>query len=138
MPKSIQNDRVLVAEDDIHLNRLVVAWLSRAPLQVDSVFDGASAIKAIQETDYAAVLLDIMMPIKTGFDVIEFVREHRPELLKRVIVMTAGGESITTRLESNAIYKLIEKPFDLGELLRSAMECARDSVRSQLSESRSE
>ena len=117
--------KILVAEDDIALNALVVAWLRRGGLEPESVFDGEAAIERLRTNDYAAILLDIMMPRATGFDVIEFVRAERPEMLGRIVVMTAGGESITSRLPSETVYRLIEKPFDLREVLDMARDCAR-------------
>ena len=116
--------KILVAEDDIALNALVVAWLRKGGLEPESVFDGEAAIERLRTNDYAAVLLDIMMPRATGFDVIDFVRRERPELLGRIVVMTAGGESITSRLRSDTVYRLIEKPFDLREVLNTARDCA--------------
>ena len=116
--------KILVAEDDVALNALVVAWLRKGGLEAESVFDGEAAIERLRKNDYAAVLLDIMMPRATGFEVIEFVRAERPEMLGRIVVMTAGGESITTRLAPNTVYRLIEKPFDLREVLNTTRECA--------------
>jgi DNA-binding response OmpR family regulator len=116
--------KILVAEDDVALNALVVTWLRKGGLEPESVFDGEAAIERLRKNDYAAVLLDIMMPRATGFDVIEFVRVERPEMLGRIVVMTAGGESITARLAPNTVYRLIEKPFDLREVLNTTRECA--------------
>jgi two-component system copper resistance phosphate regulon response regulator CusR len=116
--------KILVAEDDTALNALVVAWLRKGGLQAESVFDGEAAIEQLRITDYAAILLDIMMPRATGFDVIEFVKAERPEMLGRIVVMTAGGESIVARLRADSIYRLLEKPFDLREVLNTLRECA--------------
>jgi DNA-binding response OmpR family regulator len=118
------NPKILVAEDDTALNALVVAWLRKGGLEPESVFDGEAAIDRLRANDYAAILLDIMMPRATGFDVIEFVQRERPQMLERIVVMTAGGESITSRLRSDTVYRLIEKPFDLREVLNTARECA--------------
>jgi CheY-like chemotaxis protein len=125
-PRLSEPLRILVAEDDVELNRLIVTWLKRsADVVVDAVFDGEQAIEKLKETKYSAILLDMMMPRVTGFDVVEYVTQHQPKLLKRIVVVTAGGSSIIDRLQSNAIYQLIEKPFDLRELLRVALECAQ-------------
>jgi DNA-binding response OmpR family regulator len=128
--------RILVAEDDPELNRLVVTWLKRASLEVDSVFDGEEAIRAIKEHRYSAILLDVMMPRVNGFDVINYINEHQPKVMNKVIIMTAGGEEIWEKVRGHAVYKLMTKPFDLRELLQSALECAQKRAGAQLSFSR--
>ena len=128
--------RILVAEDDSALNSLVVSWLRRAHLEVDSVTDGEAAVRQIQNVEYSAILLDVMMPQLTGLDVIEYVKEHQPKLLQRIIVMTAGGESVTDKVRSSAVYKLVEKPFDLRELLDHAMACITTKSGAQVTFSR--
>lgn len=129
---------VLVAEDDAQLNRLVVTWLKRADLDVDSVTDGAEAIEAIKKKNYSVILLDMMMPRVTGFDVIEYAARHQPKLLDNIIVMTAAGESVSERIKGHAVYRLISKPFDLRELLDCALECARTRSEAQVSFNREE
>lgn len=129
--------RILVAEDDAQLNRLVVTWLKRADLEVDSVFDGEQAIEAMKARDYAVILLDMMMPRVTGFDVIEYAAEHQPKLLENIIVMTAAGESVSERIKGHAVYRMIAKPFDLRELLDCALDCAKTRSTAQISFNRS-
>lgn len=136
MPLLESGARILVAEDDAELNRLVATWLRRANLEVDTAFDGEEAIEAIKSTRYAVILLDIMMPRVNGVAVIDYITEHQPKLLSRVIVTTAGGEEITDKISGRAIYRLITKPFDLRHLLDSARECAQQQAGAQLSFSR--
>lgn len=116
--------RVLVAEDDAQLNRLVVTWLRRANIEVDSVFDGEDAIAALKEREYSAVLLDVMMPRVTGIEVIDYVATHVPKLLSNIVVMTAGGEGVVERVKRHPIRHIFAKPFDLREILEAALDCA--------------
>jgi DNA-binding response OmpR family regulator len=116
--------RVLVAEDDAQLNRLVVTWLRRANIEVDSVFDGEDAIAALKEKEYSAVLLDVMMPRVTGIEVIDYVATHVPKLLSNIVVMTAGGEGVVERVKQHPIRHIFAKPFDLREILEAALDCA--------------
>lgn len=121
----LNRPRVLVAEDDAQLNRLVVTWLRRANIEVDSVYDGEGAIAALKEKDYAAVLLDVMMPRATGIDVIDYVAAHQPKLLSNIVVMTAGGEGIVDQVKRHPIRRVFAKPFDLHDILEAALECAK-------------
>lgn len=117
--------RVLVAEDDAQLNRLVVTWLRRADIEVDSVYDGEHAIAALKEKQYSAVLLDVMMPRVTGIGVIDYVAAHQPKLLSNIVVMTAGGEGVVDQIKRHPVRHIVAKPFDLHDILEAALDCAR-------------
>ena len=54
--------RILVAEDERDLNRILVEKLTRSGYTVDTCYDGAEAIHVLAYTEYDAVILDIMMP----------------------------------------------------------------------------
>jgi CheY-like chemotaxis protein len=108
--------RVLVADDDVMIRRMIVRALERENFVVEEAKDGAETIeKCTDNGAYAVVLLDMMMPRIDGHGVIEWMREHRPDLLRRVVVMTAF-----TRAAAEAVERycpVIYKPFDLGDLV---------------------
>lgn len=120
--------RVLVAEDDAQLNRLVVTWLRRADIEVDSVYDGENAIAALKEKQYSAVLLDVMMPRVTGIGVIDYIAAHQPKLLSNIVVMTAGGEGVVDQVKRHPVRHIFAKPFDLHDILEAALDCAKPPV----------
>lgn len=114
--------RALVADDDASIRILVARLLSQHGFDVDSVRDGAEAIEKVLEHDYALVTLDLMMPRIDGYGVIRYLSEHRPDMLSKVIVMTAFGsksrEDVCPPVEC-----FIEKPFDVEHLLEEAARC---------------
>ena len=76
--------RVLVLDDDVSMQKLVSMILKREGLRVDVVGSGRKAIEAIEgKNEYAAILLDLMMPTEGGMTVIGHVRESKPALLQR-------------------------------------------------------
>ncbi len=107
--------RVLVLDDDASMQRLIAALLRRDGHRVDVVSGGAQAIAKIERNDYAALLLDIMTPTEGGLTVIKHLREKAPEMLKRVVLVTASPPGVL-RDVANDVYAIVRKPFEAEEL----------------------
>lgn len=118
--------RILVAEDEKDLNRIVAAKLKAEGYSVDSCYDGEEAMEILSYTEYDAVLLDIMMPKADGYRVLNAMRSsgnHAP-----VLFLTARDavEDRVKGLDSGACDYLV-KPFSLEELaarVRAALRTA--------------
>ena len=108
--------RLLYAEDEPDLNRIVTKKLAEEGFSVDSCFDGREAIDNIQFTDYDVVILDIMLPLADGFAILKELRKLKKNT--PVLFLTAR-DSIEDRvkgLDSGANDYLV-KPFSFEELL---------------------
>ncbi len=108
--------KILVAEDDKDLNRLVCACLRASGYDVTSCLDGQEALSRFEEEKFSLVLSDIMMPRLDGFALLENVR--LTDKTVPVVFMTAKDDKLSKTLG----YKLgiddyIVKPFDTDELL---------------------
>ncbi|HUR82598.1 MAG TPA: response regulator [Thermoanaerobaculia bacterium] len=114
--------RALVVDDDAGIRILVTRILSRDGYAVDAVRDGAEAIEMVLQHAYDVIALDLMMPRIDGFGVVKYLVANRPELLKKVIVMTAYGAQALTKV-CPPVARFIEKPFDVARLLTEAAEC---------------
>lgn len=66
--------KVLLAEDEISLRSIVNKFLSSKDFEVDAVCNGDEAVMAVNRNVYDIVILDIMMPIKSGIEVCRFIR----------------------------------------------------------------
>jgi len=118
----VQNDvrrRVLVVDDDEAIRTMVERVLRREKFDVDSARDGFEAIDKLARNDYDAILLDLMMPRIDGLGVLDFLRKHRPELGRNVIVMTANVPAATDAVRAGGVARVLAKPFDLQDLLQS-------------------
>ena len=72
-----------------------------------------------------AVLLDLRMPQLDGFGVLEFVKVNRPDLLARILVLTAAlSKREMDRVKEYAICGVISKPFEVETLLAAVKTCA--------------
>ncbi len=107
---------VLLADDDPAIMRIVDAQLKAAGYRTQMVFDGVAAGLAVAEKEPDVLLLDLMMPKRTGFDVLAEIgqRAKRP----RVIVLSARGrEEDVTRAFSLGADDYMTKPFSPQELM---------------------
>ena len=110
------NMRILLAEDEKDLNKLITARLKEEFYSVDSCFDGAEASEYLNSAKYDAVILDIMMPKKDGLAVLKELR--RKTDATPVILLTARDsvEDRVAGLDAGANDYLV-KPFAFEELL---------------------
>ena len=108
--------RLLVAEDERDLNRLIVKTLEKAGYGVDACFDGEEAQYFLEHTDYDAAILDIMMPKKDGLAVLKSVRQRGNDL---PIMFLTARDSIADRVQGLDLGAddYLVKPFDFDELL---------------------
>lgn len=119
--------RILVAEDEKALNRILVKQFTKLGYSVDSCFDGESVFDFLAGATYDAIVLDVMMPKKDGFTVLTEMRQQH--INTPVIFLTAKTE-ISDRvhgLDLGANDYLI-KPFSFEELAARVRMITRDST----------
>jgi CheY-like chemotaxis protein len=85
--------RVLVADDEPHIGRIVKTKLEQGPFAVTLVHDGGAALSALeQEPDVSVIILDIMMPVSSGLDVLRRLRADARWRNTPCIILTAAGQ----------------------------------------------
>lgn len=112
-PRSIS---VLLADDDPAIMRIVDAQLKAAGYRTQLVFDGEAAAVAIAEKEPDIVLLDLMMPKRTGFDVLAELSQ-RPKRPRVIVLSARGREEDVTRAFSLGADDYMTKPFSPQELM---------------------
>ncbi len=107
--------RLLIVEDDRKVSSFIRKALQAEGHAVDVAYDGQSGLTQAQEIDYDLVILDLMLPKLPGLEVLQRVRQDKPNL--PVIVLTARGtvENRVAGLDLGADDYLV-KPFALPEL----------------------
>lgn len=108
--------RILIAEDEKSLNRIIAKQLKAAGYSVDCAFNGEEAYDLISVTDYDAAVFDVMMPKIDGFSLLRKIRNEGNNL--PVLFLTAR-DSIEDRVEGLDIGAddYLVKPFAFEELL---------------------
>ena len=76
MENAKQNVKVLIVEDDVMLNKIYQTKLGIVGYKVFAAYDGEEGIKKMEETLPNIVLLDLMLPKKNGFEVLETVKQN--------------------------------------------------------------
>jgi len=109
--------RVLVADDEPHLLRLVKFRLEREGYEVLTATDGESALKVAREERPDLCVLDVMMPKRSGFDVLRELRSDDGFAGMKVIMLTARAQDRDVDVGfSLGADDYITKPFSPQEL----------------------
>lgn len=108
--------KILVVDDEQNMRTGLKDNLEFEGYDVETANDGEQGLKKILENNYNLIILDVMMPKKSGFDVCKEVR--KAGITTPVILLTAKGEEIdkVVGLELGAD-DYVTKPFSLRELL---------------------
>lgn len=109
--------RILVVDDEEAMVFSIQDYLSTYAdcLGATSYEEAISLL--VKNQDIAVVISDIRMPNKDGFDLLMWLKEHRPQI--KVIMMTAyGSPSVRSLAKQRGAVRYLEKPIDLDELLR--------------------
>lgn len=83
--------RILLADDDIELSDMLADYLDKEGFDVDVAHDGDAALSKALANPYDLLILDVMMPNRSGFDVL---RELRTRSLLPVLMLTARGDDV--------------------------------------------
>ncbi|MCA1065116.1 response regulator transcription factor [Rossellomorea sp. AcN35-11] len=111
--------RILIAEDEDVLRMLMVDTLEDEGHELDEAADGQEAINRIMENEYDLILLDYMMPLYTGLEVIEKVRTSPEKSEVKIMMVSAKSQQADKDLvmQSGADY-FISKPYSPAELVQ--------------------
>ena len=108
--------RILIAEDEKDLNRLIEKKLTREGYSVDCAFDGAEALDFAEAAEYDCIILDVMMPEADGFEVLKKLRSKK---INSPVIFLTARDSIRDRIHGldSGANDYIVKPFSFDELM---------------------
>lgn len=112
---------ILLAEDDLYLQKIYTAQLKKAGYNVTGVPDGERAIEMMKTGEFDLVLLDIIMPKKNGFEVLQERKKNKALMNIPVIVLSSLGldSDITKAKELGATDYFVKTTMDMEELKRA-------------------
>lgn len=120
--------RVLVVDDEPAIRALVAKIVERAGFAVDIAADGAEAVEKVKETDYAVIVLDLMMPAISGYEFVDFLQQREGKRPSVIVITAAAEASLTRQLDPTVVHSIVRKPFDinvLADLVTAAASAAR-------------
>lgn len=113
---SNSHDRVLIADDDASIRRMLTVSLRKQGYQTVEACDGLETLRAMRAGEADLVLLDLTMPKLTGWQVLA-VRAADAELRKiPVIVISAERGDEVAKIPDDGISAFLPKPFSLEAL----------------------
>ena len=112
---------ILIVDDSMFMRSAVKKILKQTSLTYEEANNGEKALEMIQDGQYDLITLDLLMPIMTGFQVLEKLKEINSNI--PVIVLTADIQASAKQqcLDLGAI-KVLKKPPNMGEVLSTIKE----------------
>jgi CheY-like chemotaxis protein len=116
---------ILVVEDDEPTQNLLRAVLRRCGYACEVASNGGQAIALLREKRYAAVILDMMMPGVSGYEVLEFLGTAADAV--PVIICSAAGPKALEGFHPAVVKAIVRKPFDIDQLAATVTAVARST-----------
>ncbi len=118
--------RIVLVEDEPNIIEAISFILSRAGWDVTAHANGETALAAIRRVAPAAVLLDVMLPGRSGYDILRDLRADPALAPLPVLMLTARGQKKDRELAGTlGVTRFMTKPFSNAELLATLDEIAR-------------
>ena len=114
---------VLIVEDDRVTAAALVSIVKALGYDVTWACSGREALQRISSGDYAAVLLDLVLPDLDGFAVLDHLQLSRPNLLQRMIITTGMPEKYLSDLDRTSICGVVQKPVESARLTALLQRC---------------
>ena len=109
--------KILYAEDDAMMQKLVVHSLVRLGYEVTTVDDGREALETIESEPFDLIILDLFMPKKSGFEVVEIIRDKLKITSPILILSRSHLDEAIQKAYTAGANDFIVKPFEPEELI---------------------
>jgi DNA-binding response OmpR family regulator len=109
--------KILYAEDDILMQKIIVRAFVRLGYEVTTVDDGQEAIDTIDNEEFNLIILDLFMPKKSGFEVVEYIREEKKLTTPILIISRNNLEDTINKAYTAGANDYIIKPFKPEDLV---------------------
>jgi DNA-binding response OmpR family regulator len=124
MAAELEGKKILVVDDDRDIRIAMEMALKDLGPDVISVGDGNQAVREIEESEPDLVVLDMMLPKRSGFLVLERIKRDRTPGEKPFVIMVTGnlGNRHKIYAERLGVDRYITKPFRMNKLLEAIVE----------------
>ncbi len=114
--------RILVVEDDAPIREVVRRILNREGYAIDEAGDGQEALTKVKADHYGAIVLDLMLPKLSGYEVLDYLTRERPNS-KCVVIISAAPEREINKADPTIVKAVLRKPFELQDLVQAVDRC---------------
>lgn len=122
------NGQVLLIEDEPNIIEAIKFILSREGWQVHAHSNGETAVQAVRDRSPDVVILDAMLPGRSGFDILRDLREDSGTARLPILMLTARGQTKDREMAERAgASRFMTKPFSNAEVLEAVRAlCVRE------------
>ena len=124
MSEEKKKHTLLVVDDDRAVRKLLERVALRAGFDVDGAKDGQQAIEMLSNRVYEIVIVDLMMPRVSGYELVQKIQSLDPR--PTVLVATAMANGDVARLDDSMVRRVIRKPFDIEAVAKVLIETASE------------
>ena len=115
--------QVLVIEDEPNIAEAISFILSRDGWSVSTHASGTTAVQAVRDSKPDVLILDVMLPGKSGYDILQDLRSADDTRALPVLMLTARGQKTDRELaERLGVNRFMTKPFSNSEMLTNLRE----------------
>ena len=126
--------RILCADDDPNVLELCAVALAKAGFAPDRATNGREVLEKLEDNNkYAAILLDLSMPSVHGATILSVLQRERPELLRRVIVVTGMPDAVVDGVRV-PVAAVLRKPVSVDALVSEVNNCLNRQSKRRLIE----
>ena len=125
----LRDRRILIVDDSVQITSLLDEVFTQCGSTVMTANSGQAAMVKLQSEEFDLVILDLVMPAPNGWDIVGFMRQARPEMLSRTILLTGDRYHKKTvhDIDETEIY-VVFKPFNLRMLRAAACKIIKVTV----------
>lgn len=118
---------VILVEDETNIAEAIRFLLGRDGWRVETLANGGNAARVIRQARPDLVMLDVMLPGKTGFEILAELREDPDLAALPILMLTARGQARDREMALKAgVSRFMTKPFANDEMLQAVRELTRD------------
>ena len=119
---TLENKRILLVDDDNDILTSMQAAFEPTGATIDMAKDGNKAVELVEKNQPDLVVLDMMLPGRSGFLVLEKIKARKPKNSKPFVIMITGNQGARHKMyaESLGVSEYFNKPVKLDKLIASA------------------
>ncbi len=122
MTESLKDKKILLVDDDHDILTSMQAAFEPTGAVIDTAADGNKAVELVEKNDPDLVVLDMMLPKRSGFLVLEKIKARKPRNTKPFVIMITGNQGARHKMyaESLGVSEYFNKPVKMDKLIAMA------------------
>jgi two-component system response regulator CpxR len=114
--------RILIVDDELSITEVLAMVMKAEGFDVETATNGEEGLQQLERSHFDVVLLDLMMPVMDGLEMLSRMRKRNPTADTPVVLMSAGSPDVMQIKEDYSAY--LPKPFNLPDLIRTIKSAA--------------